>query len=92
MKARHLLWSAAASTLLIAAGASAAQAAPATTEQNSAFSAPEWSKDSFSMGAHTMKHRSTASGFLPDGTAYFSTEEVRLSPEGIGFTETSSHS
>ncbi|MEV5979779.1 hypothetical protein [Streptomyces sp. NPDC052114] len=92
MKARHILLSAAASTLLTVAGASVAQAAPPPTDWNSEAPAPEWSKDSLSLGADTIKHRSTASGFLPDGTAYFSTEELGLSPDGIGFTETSSHS
>ncbi|MET8687269.1 hypothetical protein ABZV77_23940 [Streptomyces sp. NPDC004732] len=93
MKARHLLMSAwATAAVLTAAGAPLAQAAPNPPEWNSEAPSPAWAGESFSFGKDSMRHTTTHSGFRADGTAYFTKEEIRFSPDGISFSGISSHS
>ncbi|MFF3642678.1 hypothetical protein [Streptomyces sp. NPDC002564] len=93
MKARHLLMSAVATAaVLTVAGAPLAQAAPHSPAAGAEAPTPEWAKETLSFGPGTMRHTSTASGFTDDGTAYFTQEGIGFSPDGIEFSEISSHS
>ncbi|WP_409234830.1 hypothetical protein [Streptomyces sp. PA5.6] len=93
MKARHLLMSAVATAaVLTVAGAPSAQAAPDPADWNSGAPSPAWAGESFSFGKDSMRHTVTTSGFRADGTAYFIKKEIRFSPDGISFTNISSHS
>lgn len=78
--------------VLTVAGAPSAQAAPNPPDYNSEAPSPGWAGETISFGKDSMRHTVIASGFRADGTAYFIKKEIRFSPDGISFSNISSHS